>query len=114
LIKAPENCYRNSLTLINSNYNKSGFNDGYHIGHHLNPMRHWSDHPQEFIDNMETYQKEGAVVMEGIDFLGVWALLMAKNYKALAKRYVPLDNQLKTEEEVIAFLKERIKLIPKG
>ena len=30
---APENCYRNSISCINTGYNARCFNDGYHIGH---------------------------------------------------------------------------------
>ena len=37
---------------------------------------------------------------------------MMGNYKKLAKQFVRLDDSLKTEEEVIAFLKMRVKRLP--
>jgi hypothetical protein len=37
----------NSITCINSGYNKRAFNDGYHIGHHLKGNRHWTELPKE-------------------------------------------------------------------
>jgi len=53
------------------------------------------------------------VIFEGIDFFVVWFLLMTKNYKTLAKKFVHLDDSYKNDEEVIAFLKERVKKVPK-
>ncbi len=48
---APENNYRNSITCINSPYNKNCWNDGYHIGHHLKQSMHWTELPLEFQKN---------------------------------------------------------------
>ena len=47
----PANSYRNSITCINSVYNKRCYNDGYHIGHHLKQTRHWTEMPVEFKQN---------------------------------------------------------------
>jgi fatty acid desaturase len=109
---APANCYRNSITCINTPYNRKCFNDGYHIVHHLKPAMHYTDMAQEFIDNRADYVRERAIVFQGIDFFGVWFLLMTKNYKALAKRYVNLEANPKSEAEIIALLKERTARIP--
>jgi fatty acid desaturase len=109
---APANCYRNSITCINTPYNRKCFNDGYHIVHHLKPAMHYTDMAQEFIDNRADYVRERAIVFQGIDFFGVWFLLMTKNYKALAKRYVNLEATPKREAEIIALLKERTARIP--
>jgi hypothetical protein len=67
---------------------------------------------QEFRDNLDAYVKEKAIVFEGIDFFMVWFFLMTGNYKTLAKKFVRLDDSLKTDEEVIAFLKSRTKRLP--
>lgn len=108
----PNNCYRNSLTCINTPYNKKSWNDGYHISHHVRPNRHWTQHPQELLDNIDTYIKEDAIVFEKIDFTTVWVFLMLKRYDWLAKRYVQLDPaNPKTQEEIIAKLKERTRRI---
>jgi hypothetical protein len=67
---------------------------------------------QEFIDNQADYVRERAIVFQGIDFFGVWFLLMTKNYRALAKRYVNLEATPKSEAEIIALLKQRTARIP--
>jgi fatty acid desaturase len=109
---APANCYRNSITCVNTVYNHKAFNDGYHIVHHLKPALHYTEMAQEFIDNQADYVRERAIVFQGIDFFGVWFLLMTKNYRALAKRYVNLEATPKSEAEIIALLKQRTARIP--
>ena len=107
-LQTPENCYRNSITCINSFYNKQCFNDGYHIGHHLYPSMHWTDMPLSFQDNISRYAKENAIVFKKLDFTRVWILLMTKNYDALAKNYVELNpEQSRSKAEIITLLKER-------
>ena len=50
--------FANSITCINSGYNARCFNDGYHIGHHLKANRHWTEMPQDFLDNRATYARK--------------------------------------------------------
>jgi len=104
---APGNCYRNSITCINSSYNRRCFNDGYHIGHHLKSTRHWTEMPVEFAGNVETYAAERAIVFEGLDFFGVWLLLMLRRYDSLARRMVALGDASPSLEERIALLRSR-------
>ena len=78
----------------------------------IKPAMHYTDMAAGFENNVETYAKERAIVFEGIDFFVVWFLLMTKNYKALAKRFVKLDDTFKTDEEIIEFLKIRTARIP--
>jgi fatty acid desaturase len=104
---APANNYRNSITCINSSYNRRCFNDGYHIGHHLKSTRHWTEMPQELSANVETYEAEGAIVFEGIDFFGVWACLMMKRYDWLARRFVALGETRPSTEAIVALLRSR-------
>jgi fatty acid desaturase len=104
---SPENNYRNSITCINSAYNRRCFNDGYHIGHHLKSTRHWTEMPLEFEANIATYAAERAIVFTGIDFFVVWLLLMLKRYEALARRLVPLGDTPMSLEEGIALLRSR-------
>jgi len=109
----PNNCYRNSLTCINSKYNDRCFNDGYHISHHLKAGRHWSDHPQELITDRKRYIKEEAIIFEKIDFFMVWLLLMTKRYNTLIKYYVNLDDKkVKTPEQVRELFDIRLKKDP--
>ena len=108
----PANCYRNNITCVNSPYNKQCFNDGYHIGHHHYPTMHWTDMLVNFMENINSYLKEKAIVFRKLDFSMVWFLLMSKSYGTLAKYYVDLNpNQPKSKSEIIALLKERTRKI---
>jgi fatty acid desaturase len=102
----PESPYRNSITCINTGYNRRCFNDGYHIGHHIKPTRHWTEMPADFSDNLATYAHERAIVFAGIDFFGVWLCLMLKRYDWLARRFVPLEGA-PSQAEIIELLRSR-------
>jgi fatty acid desaturase len=105
---SPANNYRNSITCINSTYNRRCFNDGYHIGHHLKSTRHWTEMPGELLANAENYDCEGAIVFSGLDFFGVWLCLMAKRYDVLARRFVALGERApRREDEIKALLRSR-------
>ena len=104
---APENSYRNSITCINSSYNRRCFNDGYHIGHHLKATRHYTELPEEFHRHLDTYASQGAIVFEGLDFFSVWAYLMIGRYDRLAEQFVDLGPKRRTREEIIALLRSR-------
>ena len=109
--KTPASNYRNSITCINSAYNRKCFNDGYHIGHHLRPHMHWTDMPGFFLKNQVKYADEKAIVFEGLDFHMVWACLMFKRYDILANRFVNLDNRYESKDDILKMLKERTRKI---
>lgn len=110
----PSNPYLNSLTCINTRYNRRCFNDGYHIHHHVKARTHWSELPTEFETNQRTYGEQDAIVFEGVDFFQVWALLMLKQHRFLARRFVRLPGAPeRTEDEVIDLLKSRMQPIPR-
>ncbi len=105
----PGNAYKNSITCINSRYNRRAFNDGYHIHHHVKARTHWSELPAEFRDNLATYAREDAIVFEGVDFFMVWAFLMLGQWKQLAKHFVRLPGAPERDEAaVIAYLQSRV------
>ena len=108
----PENCYKNSITCINATYNRTCFNDGYHISHHWKATRHWTEHPDELLENLEEYAKNDAIIFQKLDFFIVWLFLMLKRYDWLAKNYVEIDGKGRSQEEIIALLKERTQRIP--
>jgi hypothetical protein len=110
----PANPYRNSITCINSGYNRRCFNDGYHIGHHVKANRHWTEMPVDFLAQRERYAAEDAIVFEKIDFFVVWAFLMLKRYDWLAKFYVDLGGPRRTREELIEYLRQRTRRIPQA
>ncbi|RYE92090.1 MAG: fatty acid desaturase [Myxococcales bacterium] len=109
------NPYRNSITCINTRYNRRCFNDGYHIHHHVKPRCHWSEYPGEFESNLAEYGRQDAIVFDGIDFFQVWALLMTRRWDSLARRFVQLPGApARDRGEVIAFLRSRVGPVPSG
>lgn len=107
----PDNIYKNSITCINTVYNKQCFNDGYHIGHHLRPALHWTEMPKNFLQNIEEYKNNDVVVFSGLDYFQIWFLLMTKNYKYLSKKFVSLSDKFVSEDDIIAFLKGRTRIV---
>ena len=103
----PGNSFVNSITCLNSTYNARCFNDGYHIGHHLKQNRHWTELPGDFLANQERYRAEGCVVFDRIDFFMVTVWLVLHRYDWLARRFVRLPGDSRTDAEVIEFLKSR-------
>ena len=103
----PEISFRNSITCLHRRYNQRCFNDGYHIGHHLSPTRHWTEMPADFEQNKAAYAQERAIVFKDVDYFQVWFLLMSRSYRTLAKHYVALTDQQPSEADVIALLRER-------
>ncbi|HEX7412833.1 MAG TPA: fatty acid desaturase [Bacteroidia bacterium] len=111
----PDNSYTNSINCINSRYNQTCFNDGYHIVHHLKPAMHWMDLPTEFLNNINAYGKENAIIFKKLDFFSVWFFLMLKRYDILSKNLVTINHHIPTQEQAIALLKQRTKKIePRG
>ncbi|MGO8992397.1 MAG: fatty acid desaturase family protein [Polyangiaceae bacterium] len=100
--------FANSITCINSGYNARCFNDGYHIGHHLKANRHWTEMPQDFLDNRATYAAKDAIVFEGLDFFLVSVLLWTGQWRVLAKHFVRLEGRERSDDDVIALLKSRV------
>jgi len=111
--ESPDDPFQSSITCINSRYNRTCFNDGYHIGHHLSASRHWTDMPDDFLKNRNEYVSHRAIVFENLDYFQIWIYLMLKRYDRLAKHFVNLDgeNPLSTEE-IINLLKSRVQPFP--
>ncbi|TRX96391.1 hypothetical protein FHL15_002663 [Xylaria flabelliformis] len=102
----PDSDYRSSITLIDVPSNRYCYNDGYHTSHHLNPLRHWRDHPVHFLESKETYGREQALVFHNIDYLMITVRLMMQDYEHLARCLVPIGDQIDmTMEQRVAMLK---------
>ncbi|KAK1982936.1 fatty acid desaturase [Colletotrichum cereale] len=102
----PDSDFRSSITLIDVPSNRYCYNDGYHTSHHLNPRRHWRDHPTSFLQQKKTYIREKALVFHDIDYLMVTVRLLRKDYLHLAARLVPVGDQIAmTLEERAAMLR---------
>jgi hypothetical protein len=63
--------------------------------------------PGDFARNVATYDAEGAIVFEGVDFFAVWLMLMLGRYDWLAARVVQLGAAPRTGVETEAFLRSR-------
>ena len=104
------NDYRTVITFINSKYNHRCFNDGYHLGHHLKASRHWLDMPADFLAKREEMIAQRSLVFEKLDYFMVFALLMLKRHRTLAKFVVQLDpNNPVSEEEILALFERRLR-----
>jgi hypothetical protein len=104
----PDSDFRSSITLIDVASNRYCYNDGYHTSHHLNPRRHWRDHPVSFLQQKNIYAKESALVFRNIDYLMITFKLMAKDYTYLAKCLVPIGDQIgMTIPELAALLETK-------
>lgn len=104
----PECPYKNSITVIDSIYNKRCFNDGYHIAHHFFPGMHWSEMPTEFEKHKEEYYQNGAMIFRKLDYQIIWFYLMFKNYKGLAKFYVPPKDSKLNLDQIANIIKNRM------
>lgn len=102
------NDYKTALTVVDCVYNSTAFNDGYHTSHHLNPIRHWQDHPEHFLANVEKLREQRVIVFRGIDYWGLWCMLMTRNYDGLATYFVDLSGKM-TIQEKKEWLKVRTK-----
>ncbi|KAH6620527.1 hypothetical protein C7974DRAFT_235770 [Boeremia exigua] len=89
----PDSDFRSSITLIDAPSNRYCYNDGYHTSHHLNPLRHWRDHPVAFLSQKQQYADEHALVFYNIDYFMLTVTLLSKNYAHLARCLVPMGAQ---------------------
>ncbi|KAL9090277.1 MAG: hypothetical protein Q9159_002082 [Coniocarpon cinnabarinum] len=105
---APDSDFRSSVTLIDVPSNRYSFNDGYHTSHHLNPHRHWREHPAAFLRQKERYAEEQALVFRNIDFLMLTFRLLRKDYDYVARCLVPMGAQIDmTRGEIAAMLRKK-------
>lgn len=89
----PDSDYRSSVTLVDAASNRYCFNDGYHTSHHLNPRRHWRDHPIAFLQARHEYASQDALVFHNIDYVMITVRLLMKDYDTLAKCLVPIGER---------------------
>lgn len=86
--------YHQSSSLITTpltlKSNRYCFNDGYHTSHHLNPRRHWRDHPLAFVTAKPQYRDGRALVFHNIDYIMMTVTLLRKDYAHLAACLVPI------------------------
>ncbi|CAA9965292.1 Fatty acid desaturase [Pyrenophora teres f. maculata] len=104
----PDSDFRSSITLIDVPSNRYCYNDGYHTSHHLNPLRHWREHPAAFLSQKKQYSDEQAIVFYNIDYFFLTINLLRKNYEHIANCLVPMGDQMKlTLDEKVEMLKRK-------
>lgn len=102
----PDSDFRSSITLIDVPSNRHSFNDGYHTAHHLNPRRHWREHPVHFLQAKGQYTDGRALVFCDIDYIMLTIKLLSKDYAYVARRMVPIS-----EEQAAMSLREREEML---
>jgi hypothetical protein len=106
--------FPSKLALTIEKSNRFSYNDGYHTSHHLNPRRHWRDHPVAFLKQKDRYAKENALVFRNVDYIFITVNLLRKNYDYLAKCLIPIGDQVKlTHEERVEMLRRRTRKFPR-
>ncbi|MCB9679496.1 MAG: fatty acid desaturase [Alphaproteobacteria bacterium] len=104
----PDNGFKNSTCLTNTNYNHKCYNDGYHIVHHNKPGMHWTEMAKAFEDNVQDYIDADSLVFDGLmDNQQIWFLLMTRNYDKLARHMRNFHNR--THEQKVEYLKTRVR-----
>jgi len=107
----PENNFTSAINCINTSYNKTCWNDGYHTVHHLRPAMHYTEIPGEFLKIKDQVAEQKTLVFDGIHYLHIFIYLMTKRYDKLADNLVNINNTFASREEAIAIMKERTKKI---
>ncbi|MFT4093162.1 MAG: fatty acid desaturase [Niabella sp.] len=103
----PDDIYTNSINCINTRYNHTCWNDGYHIIHHLRPGMHYTDMPREFWKQKDEFAQRKAIVFDGIHYLHIFFYLMTKQYPKLADNLVNINDMFDSREQAIQLMKER-------
>jgi len=111
---SPESNYSLACNHIAAPFNMTTFNDGYHITHHVTSITHWSEMPIHFVKNLDKYEAGGAIIFKEICFDDIFFMVITGEWglRRLAKKYyVHLTPEHKTESEIVAMFRERLKPI---
>lgn len=109
--KDPEDMFTSAINCINTKYNQTCWNDGYHTVHHLRPGLHYTEIPGEFLKLKDKFAEKKTFIFDGIHYLHIFIWLMTKRYDKLADNLVNIDGTFSNREEAITLMKERVKKI---
>jgi fatty acid desaturase len=109
----PHDPLGNAYTIVASRFNTvSSYSEGYHATHHLHPGLPNHLWPQSFQDEMEAYRAADHLVFQDTSSNDIFFMLMNKDYRALARHYVPWPDRPRTEDQVVAMLRGRVARFP--
>jgi fatty acid desaturase len=100
--------FRHSYNVLDSPYNQITFNDGYHVEHHLNSKKHWSELPDSCAKTLQEYEKESALLFRKIDFFIVGILVFTGWWSMLVKYFVDVESPRRSDSAITAMLKSRL------
>lgn len=107
----PSNPYKNSVNCINTSYNKTCWNDGYHVIHHLRPGMHYTEMPLEFIRLKDSFAENKAIVFDSLNYLHIFLFLLTGRYDKLVRHLVNINNVFASDEEAVMLMKSRTEKI---
>lgn len=102
---APKNIYKNSITIINGQYNV--YNEDYHVEHHKRPQTHWEEYPVNYEKFKDEYAANRAIIFQDTQAFAVFFMLLLGHYEKMANHMVDLNNDMTTDDK-IKLLKERL------
>jgi fatty acid desaturase len=103
----------NAYTIVASPFNTaSSYSEGYHATHHRHPGLPNHLWPQSFQDEIEAYRAADHLVFQGTSSNDIFFMLMNKDYRGLARHYVPWPDRPRSEDEVVAMLQRRVARFP--
>ena len=103
----PSDPDENTINCINTKYNHTCWNDGYHEVHHTRPALHYTEIPNEFMKHTERYAENKILVFDGIHYLHIFLWLMGKRYDKLADHLVNLHDMYPSKEYAINLMRSR-------
>jgi len=103
--RAPDNPYRNSITILDGKRNV--FNEDFHAAHHLEPQANWQDLASRFETDFERYRDEGAIVFRDTHVYEILFWILLGRRDLLARSLVDLGGTLSMDDK-LALIDERL------
>ena len=76
--------------------------------HHLNPTRHWSDHPYAFVKAKKMLAEGQTLTFRNTDSISLAFCLLREDYDHIVSCLVPMGDQIvKSKEELAAMLRRK-------
>lgn len=109
--KNPDCAYGIAFDIINSPSNQKTFNDGYHLQHHLNSRKHWTELPRAFQENIEKMKQSKGLVFSNTSFVEIGINVFLQRYDKLIMCYVSLQENPQSAKEIESLLRQRLRPI---